>query len=95
MQDNQRKSFQETSSYAIVRRCPFCGELMVGDNRELLNSFEFGTLAFGCTKCIEKPIEQLQVPDGYADFHKNKRVAMVFDEYRSAIADAERRAGRL
>lgn len=95
MQDNSKANFQETSGYATVRRCPFCGEFMAGDNRELLNRFDFGTMAFGCSKCIEKPIEQLQVPDGYADFHQNKRVAIVFDEYRKAIADAERRAGRL
>ena len=95
MQDSNKENFQGTSGYGIVKRCPFCGELMVGSNRELLNSFEFGTLAFGCTKCIEKPIEQLQVPDGYADFHQNKRVAMVFNEYRTAIANAERLAGRL
>ena len=95
MQDSNKENFQETSGYSSVRRCPFCGALMMGDNRELLNRFDFGTMAFGCSKCIEKPIAQLQVPDGYADFHKDKRVAMVFNEYRTAIANAERRAGRL
>lgn len=87
---------RETTTHSVVRQCPFCGELMVDDNRELLNSFpDFGILPFGCTKCIERPIEELNVPDGYVDFHNDVRAAKAFDEYRNAIAKAERAAGRL
>lgn len=89
--------FRESIKHnAIVKRCEFCGEFIVGDNRLLTNDFggDVGEINFGCSKCIERPLQELNIPDGFLDI-SNPAVAEAIDEYRTAIAGAERIQGRL
>ncbi len=80
-----------------MKKCPFCGDHIFGDNRELLNDFGFDAppVPFGCSHCITRPLSELNVPDGFIDFHKDARAAAAVDQYRRAIASAERLKGRL
>lgn len=77
-----------------VPKCEFCGAPLVGDNRVLSNDCGLGEiLTFGCSKCIEKPLGELNIPPMF-DL-SSQRAKEAFNQYRRAIADAERKKGRL
>lgn len=87
---------KQTKRSGNAKRCPFCGELIIGSNRKLLNDFgALGVETVGCTRCITRPLSELKVPDGFVDFHKDPRAKEALEHYRRAIERAERAHGRL
>lgn len=92
---NIKPEFREVfRQNVILPICKRCGEVMTETNRQLTAEFGDGIrIDFGCSNCIEKPIEQLDLSD-----FRNSNIPefkQEFNKYRRIIAEQEKKRGNL
>ena len=92
-------TFREVLKHNVVLpRCKRCHELITTTNRLLTAEFDGGVqVDFGCSKCIERPIEELDlsefnnasIPEFREEFEEE------FNKYRKIIIEQEKKRGNL
>lgn len=97
--ENINPEFREVFKHnVILPHCKRCGELITEENRLLTAEFDGGVqIDFGCSKCIERPIEELDlsefrnasIPEFQDEFKEE------FNKYRKIIIEEEKKRGNL
>lgn len=79
----------------LPTKCPWCGEEITTENHLLTNDFGNFSMDFGCDRCITRPLEDLTPPPDFKDPRNDPVVYEAIQGYRTAIAEEERKAGRV